>query len=112
MGGRSGLGEFEQLVLLVVLRLGDEAFAPDIAAALEREVDRGVTRGALYSTLNRLESKGLLAWAPDPPHRERAGHLRRRFEITHEGLQALRARRSALLTLWDGIEHVIDGDGG
>ncbi len=110
MGGRSGLGEFEQLVLLVVIRLDDEAFAPEIADALEREVDRGVTRGALYSTLNRLESKGLLAWDPERPDPERGGHARRRFAVTAEGLAALRDRRSTLLTLWDGIEDVIDGE--
>lgn len=109
MGGRSGLGEFEQLVLLVVVRLGAEAFAPEIADALEREVDRGVTRGALYSTLNRLESKRLLAWEPERPDPERGGHVRRLFTVTPEGLDALRDRRSTLLTLWDGIEDVIDG---
>lgn len=108
MGGRSGLGEFEQLVLLVVVRLGDEAFAPEIAEALEREVDRGVTRGALYSTLNRLEGKGLLSWRPERPDEERGGHARRLFAVTREGLTALRHRRTALLTLWDGIEDVID----
>ena len=108
MGGRSGLGEFEQLVLLVVVRLGEEAFAPSIGEALDETVGRGVTRGALYSTLNRLESKGLLEWAPEEPDEDHGGHIRRRFTVTEAGLDALRDRRRTLLTLWDGIEGVLD----
>jgi DNA-binding PadR family transcriptional regulator len=109
MGGREGLGEFEQLVLLVVIRLREEAFAPEIAAELETTARRGVTRGALYSTLNRLETKGLLEWAPEDPGPDRGGHIRRRFTVTPAGLAALRARRETLMTLWTGIESVLDG---
>lgn len=109
MGGRSGVGEFEQLVLLVVVRLGEEAFAPTIAETLDERVGRGVTRGALYSTLNRLEDKGLLEWAPEEPDEDHEGHIRRRFSVTEAGLDALRDRRQTLLTLWDGIEGVLDG---
>ena len=111
MGGREGLGEFEQLVLLVVLRLGREAFAPDIARVLEETADRGVTRGALYSTLNRLEGKGLLEWAAEEPSPGRSGHIRRRFTVTPNGLLAVRERRATLLTLWDGIESQLEGGG-
>lgn len=109
MAGRSGIGEFEQLVLLVVLRLGDGAFAPDIAAELERTAGRSVTRGALYSTLNRLEGKGMLAWEPEDPGPGRGGHIRRRFTLTEAGLEELRNRRATLLTLWSGVEGVLDG---
>lgn len=109
MAGRSGVGEFEQLVLLVVLRLGDTAFAPEIAAELERAAGRSVTRGALYSTLNRLESKGLLEWEAEEPGQGRGGHIRRRFALTEPGLAELRERRSTLLTLWSGVESVLDG---
>ena len=110
MSGRSGLGEFEQLVLLVVVRLEAEAFGPEIAEELERSVGRAVTRGALYSTLNRLEEKGLLQWAAEDPGEGRGGHIRRLFDVTEAGLDALRERRDTLLTLWDGIERVLEGD--
>lgn len=111
MSGREGLGEFEQLVMLVVIRLADQAFAPEIARELEESAGRGVTRGALYSTLNRLEAKGLLDWSPEDPGEDRGGHIRRLFAVSPDGLLALRERRETLLTLWDGIETVIDGSG-
>ncbi len=109
MSAREGVGEFEQLVMLVVVRLGSEAVAPEIARVLEETARRGVSRGALYSTLNRLEQKGLLQWQPEEPSESRGGQARRLFEVTPEGLVALRLRRRTLLSLWDGIEATIDG---
>ncbi|HSR43258.1 MAG TPA: helix-turn-helix transcriptional regulator [Longimicrobiales bacterium] len=111
MGGRSGVGEFEQLVLLVVLRLGDGAFAPEGAAVLEESAGRSVTRGALYSTLNRLDQKGLLTWAPEEPGEDRGGHIRRLFSLTDAGLRTVRERRATMLNLWSGLESVLDGEG-
>ncbi len=109
MGSRSGLGELEQLILLSILRLKDRAFGPDIARDLDDSVGRRVTRGALYSTLNRLEEKGLLGWIPEEPGEARRGHIRRLFSLTGDGLTALRAQRETLLTLWDGVGGVLDG---
>ena len=109
MGSRSGLGELEQLILLSILRLEDRAFGPEIARDLEDSVGRRVTRGALYSTLNRLEEKELLAWVPEEPGENRRGHIRRLFSLTGDGLTALRAQRETLLTLWDGVGGVLDG---
>ena len=108
MGSRSGLGELEQLILLSVLRLEGRAFGPDIACDLEHSVGRRVTRGALYSTLNRLEEKGLLGWVPEEPGENRRGHIRRLFSLTSDGLSALRAQRETLLTLWDGVGGALD----
>ena len=108
MGSRSGLGELEQLVLLAIVRLMDQAFGPDIADELDSSVGRRVSRGALYSTLNRLEDKGLLCWTPEEPVEGRRGHVRRRFELTDDGLTALRAQRETLLTLWDGITGLLE----
>ncbi len=109
MGGRGGIGEFEHLVLLVVLGLGDEAFAPTVAERLKRDANRSVTRGALYSTLNRLESKGLLVWTPEEPGEGRGGHIRRRFGVTEAGVDELRERRATLETLWSDVGARLDG---
>ena len=111
MGSRSGLGELEQLILLSILRLDDSAFGPDIARDLEDSVGRRVTRGALYSTLNRLAEKQLLDWTPEEPGTDRKGHIRSRFTLTPDGLTALRSQRETLLTLWDGVGAVLDAGG-
>jgi PadR family transcriptional regulator PadR len=83
------LGEFEHLVLLAVLRHPDGAIGSGIGRELEERADRRVSRGALYSALDRLERKGYLAWAVEDETPERGGHPRRRFSVTREGRQAV-----------------------
>ena len=61
------LGEFEQLLLLTVLRLGSEAYGADIARDLDERAGRSVSRGALYTSLDRLEGKGLVRWKAAGP---------------------------------------------
>ena len=107
MGARSGLGEFEQLVLLAVLQLGDTAYGPEISGLLEEAANREVSRGALYSSLERLERKGLLQWRIDATRSGQSGTPLRRFTVTRKGVQALRDHRQALLTLWNGLEKTL-----
>jgi len=92
------------MVLLSTLRLGSGAFAPDVGRLLEEVTGRRVSRGALYATLERLETKGLLRWTLHGATPERGGHRRRRFEVTPDGVETLRAARSALTALWQGLE--------
>jgi PadR family transcriptional regulator PadR len=112
MGSKSFLGEFEQMVLLAILQCGDRAFGPAISAELETRARRSVSRGALYSALRRLTKKGYLRWHLEPPTPERGGHAARRFEVTDEGVRALRSCRAALLNLWTGLEDVLGGSSG
>jgi len=77
VGRKSVLGEFEQTVMLAILQLGDNAYAPTIAHHLEATIDWSVSRGALYSCLNQLERKGLLRWRVDAPTLVRRRHRRR-----------------------------------
>ena len=98
------LGEFEQQVLLVVLRLKDEAFGPDISRELETRAGRRVSRGALYTTFDRLEDKGLLRWKTVPGTAARDGLPRRLYSVSASGLAALRAAREVSRKLWDGLE--------
>ncbi len=106
MGKNAGLGEFEQLVLLAILQLKDDANAPSIAQCLEESAQREVSRGALYSALDRLEKKEFLTWAVKATAAGDRGHPKRRFEVTEEGKGVLRNYRAALLELWDGLEEV------
>jgi PadR family transcriptional regulator, regulatory protein PadR len=103
------LGEFEHMVLLAILQLGDAAYAPSVATTLEESAGRSVSRGALYSSLSRLEDKGFLRWQLEAPGPDRGGHARRRFELTQSGLAAVRMYRAALLRLWTNLEGVLGG---
>lgn len=109
MGHKGFLGEFEQTVMLTVLQLREQAYAPDIAHHLETSIQRSVTRGALYSCLNQLERKGFLAWRLDEPGEDRGGHARRFYQVTASGVQALRAAREGQLILWRGLEGILGG---
>jgi len=98
------LGEFEQQLLLVILRLGSEAYGPDIGRELERRAGRRVLRGALYTTLDRLEDKGLVRWRTVPGTEARDGLPRRLYSATAAGIAAVRAAREVVRKLWDGLE--------
>jgi len=94
------LGEFEQQVLLVIVRLGAEAFGPDIGRELEARAGRRVSRGALYTTFDRLEDKGLLRFKTIPGTEARDGLPRRLYSVTAAGLAALRAARDVVRRLY------------
>ena len=101
------LGEFEHMVLLAILQLRDCAYGPAISAELERAAGRTVSRGALYSSLGRLEEKGFLRWELEEPTADRGGHTKRRFQLTKQGLAAVRSYRAALLQLWSNLDDVL-----
>ena len=101
------IAEFEQMVLLAVLQVGDDAYGVTVHEELERHTDRAVSRGAVYMTLDRLEKKGLLTSTLSEPTAERGGRAKRCYTVTRPALLALRASRRTLLSLWDGLEPVI-----
>ena len=98
------LGEFEQQLLLVILRLSDEAYGPEIGRELESRAGRRVSRGALYTTLDRLEDKGLVRWRTVPGTEARDGLPRRLYSVTAAGVVAVKAAREVVRRLWDGLE--------
>ena len=102
------IGELEQLILLLVLRLGDEAYANPIRDDLKRIAGRQIARGALYTALERLEQKGCLRSTMGEPLPERGGRPRRYFTVTSTGLRALRQSRRVLLGLWAGLETKLE----
>ncbi len=102
------LGDFEQLVLIGILRLENDTGVLTLKGALDRIAGRPVSRGALYRTLDRLSEKGWVGWSLDEEERpERGGHPRRRLHVTRQGVAVLRASRRTLLGLWRGIEKEI-----
>lgn len=110
MSPNTFLGEFEQMVLLAILQRGDEAFGLEVRREIESSADRSVSRGAFYTTLDRLESKGFVTWSEEePPERRRGGPLRR-FRVTEAGVEALRVSRQALDKLWRGLDGLLTED--
>ena len=101
------LGEFEQLVLLAVLRAGDGAYGTRILQELRSSGGRRVSRGALYVTLARLEEKGLLHSRAGEPSPARGGRPRHYVRVSAAGLRALRTSRATLLRLWAGLEAAL-----
>jgi DNA-binding PadR family transcriptional regulator len=101
------LGEFEHLVLLAILQLGDDGYALSILHELDERAGRRVSRGALYKTLERLEDKRFLSWTLEEATPGRGGHPRRRFEVTRKGIAALRTSRDTLYRLWHGLDAVL-----
>ena len=105
---RATLGEFEQRVLLAILRCDGRPTSLEVRKELERVLGREVSRGAFYTTLERLEAKGRLTWRTVGERGARAGLPERRLEVTREGREDLRIARQSLLDLWNGLEELLD----
>ena len=101
---RTFLGEFEQFVLLAILRLGDSAYAPRILEEIAQRTGRTPSPGSMYVTLDRLEAKGLIRSTMADASDERGGRPRRYVTVTADGVAELRASRDALRSLWRGLE--------
>jgi len=100
---RESVGHFELLVLLALLRHGDEAYGVPIARAIEHSTGKPVILASVYNTLERLEEKGLVGSTIGQPTPERGGRAKRYFSITAAGLKEVKAAKKALTVLWRGI---------
>ncbi|MDA0329904.1 MAG: PadR family transcriptional regulator [Gemmatimonadetes bacterium] len=107
MSPKSFLGEFEQMVLLAILQQADEAFALEVRREIERSAERTVSRGAFYTTLDRLERKGFVRWTDAVSQDTRRSGPLRRFAVTRAGLVALRESRKAFDTLSRGLDRLL-----
>jgi DNA-binding PadR family transcriptional regulator len=104
MPHREHLGEFEQIVLLAVLRLGQNAYGVPVLREIEIRTGRSVTVGALYRTLDRLEEKGYVtSWFGDPVP-ERGGRSKRYFRVEPLGIRALNVSHRDLMAMWEGVD--------
>ena len=102
------LGEFEQMILLSIMRLGDGAYGLAVRDELATVAGRIPSSGSLYTTLDRMERKGLLESSAGEITQERGGRPRRYVRVTPEGRAMLANSRSRLLALWDGLEGALD----
>jgi DNA-binding PadR family transcriptional regulator len=97
------LGEFEHVLLLALIRLGEDAYGAKIRSLLRDVIERDVSIGALYATLERLEAKGLIGSFKGESTPERGGRAKRYFEVKAKGKLALKRSRGALDQMWQGV---------
>jgi DNA-binding PadR family transcriptional regulator len=110
MTSRSYLGEFELMLLLAVVHLGDEAYGVPISRELEAHRGRDVSLGSVYAALERMEAKGLVESTLGDPTPERGGKAKRYFRITKEGLRQVHETRRVLTELWRKLPESIPAD--
>jgi len=102
MGKGDYLGEFEQMVMLALVRLGSNAYGMTIRRELAERIKREVSIGAIYTTLERLERKGFVASHVGEPTKERGGRAKRYFKILAPGNKALDES-------WNNVQRMRDG---
>ncbi|HSM61834.1 MAG TPA: helix-turn-helix transcriptional regulator [Longimicrobiales bacterium] len=98
------LGEFEQLVLLAVARLGEGAYGMSILDELRARADTEPAVASIYAALDRLERQGLVRSSLGQPTSERGGRAKRFYALEPSGALALERTRSRLAALWDGLD--------
>lgn len=98
------LGDFEQLVMLALMRLGDRAYGMTVRRELEEIADRRVSLGAVYATLDRLEDKGFITSFLGAPGRQRRGRAKRFFKVKAAGVRALHGALASLDRMRAGVE--------
>ena len=106
MGRGDYLGEFEHIVLLALLRLGEEAYGVTVRAEIEKRIDRELSIGAVYATLDRMEGKGLVKSRVGEPTASRGGRAKRHFQITRRGVMAVNRTHEALRNMSNGLSAV------
>lgn len=100
------LGNFELMLLLAILRLGDDAYGVTIAHELEQQTDREVVIASVYATLDRLQDRGLVSSSLGDSTPERGGRAKRYFRITGAGLREVRDARRSLMNLWRALPQL------
>ncbi len=103
-------GDFEKLLMLAVLRLGDEAYGASIIEELGERTGREISPGAAYVALRRLQDKGLLRSRIGEPTRERGGRAKRYYAVLPAGLAVLRVAREEWEALAEGLEATLEAE--
>lgn len=103
------LGTFEQAVLLAVVRLGMDAYGRAVLKEVQERLQRDVSAGAVYTTLDRLEQRALLRSRLEPGNVVRAGRPRRYYSLAGAGVRALNESRATVDSIWRGVRWPLKG---
>ena len=106
MSGRDYLGEFEHIIVLALLRLEDRAYGVTVRQEIEFRIQREVSIGAVYATLDRLETKGYVKSHHGDPTPERGGRSKRFFRVTAKGMAAVNRTQRALQSMVEGLDLI------
>jgi PadR family transcriptional regulator PadR len=106
MSDRDYLGEFEHIVVLALLRLGDRAYGVTVRQEIEARITREVSIGAVYATLDRLQAKGYVKSQIGEPTPERGGRSKRFFRVTSKGVGAVNRTHRALESMTEGLRLI------
>src|SRR5438132_9922772 len=106
MTRKDQLGNFELMVMLALIRLGDNAYGVPISEELEKRTGRDVAIGSVYAALERLEDKGFVTSELGEPTAERGGRAKKYFHLTARGLKEVRETQRLMVKLWHGLPEV------
>jgi PadR family transcriptional regulator PadR len=106
------LGALEELVLLAVMRLGEDAYGASIRKELKKRAGRAPTVSTIYVTLLRMEEKGLVRSQIGESTSPRGGRPKRLFTLTAKGVAALRSEREVMERMWEGLDARLGGERG
>ncbi len=105
---RRFLTDFELMILLAIMRIGENAYGVPIAREIEETGRRPVLLAAVYTALDRLQAHGLVSSAMGTPTPERGGRAKRFFTVTPRGIRQVKQTQHALESLWDGLHQLKD----
>jgi DNA-binding PadR family transcriptional regulator len=103
MGSPTLISNFELMVILALIRLGDDAYGVPISLEIEEHSGHNVAIGSVYAALERLEGRGLVVARVGEPTPERGGRAKRYFRVTTKGLKEVRDTQRTLVKLWKGL---------
>src|SRR5215467_1450669 len=109
MPKRDFFGNFELMVILILIRLGENAYGVPISEELEKASGRDIAIASVYAALERLEAKGFVTSELGEPTPERGGRSKRYFRVTARGLKEVRETRRTLVKRWQGLPEVEGG---
>jgi len=103
------LGEFELLVMLTIIRLGEDAYGVPISRKIEQQTGRSVAFGTVYPTLERLQKKSFVRSNLGEATPERGGRAKRYLRVTSTGLRTVRETKQSIIRLWRGLRELEGG---
>jgi DNA-binding PadR family transcriptional regulator len=103
---RDLLTDLELMILLAVLRVGDNAYGVTVTREIEATAGRSVAVAVVYATLDRLQERGLVTSSVGEPTVERGGRAKRFFEVTGKGIRQIKDTQRALTALWSGLPEL------